>query len=148
MSSLQAGSSDGSHGLTPHGPSQSHLPAPSTSSQTRKWRRITKFNPSAIPTERENLPQYSATNTDWHNDGTGKGNSRPQDGYKTASAYLKERGCPTLRTPSGIRSKGQYIIDHAPIDRHVGAEKDAMGEQVTNTISNPSCSAGLLVDDV
>ncbi|WVN86986.1 uncharacterized protein L203_102161 [Cryptococcus depauperatus CBS 7841] len=30
---------------------------------------------------------------------------RFNDGYKTASAYLKERGCPTLRTPSGIRSK-------------------------------------------
>ncbi|WVO15624.1 hypothetical protein L204_103284 [Cryptococcus depauperatus] len=194
MSSLQIGSSDGSHGLTQHGPSQSHLPAPLTSSQTRKRRRITKPNPSAIPTECENLPQSSATNTDWYNDGTGqipsslsflldwlpiqrnydslkgKGGSKPQNGYKTALAYLKERGCTTSPTSSDIRSKltrlhsdwvkargwkvgtgngqGQYIIDHAPIDRHVGAERDALGEQVIDTISSPSCSAGLLVDDV
>nr|ODO03784.1 hypothetical protein L204_00123 [Cryptococcus depauperatus CBS 7855] len=57
MSSLPIGSSDGSHGLTQHGPSQSHLPAQLTSSQTRKRRRITKSNPSA-------------TNADRHNDGT------------------------------------------------------------------------------
>ncbi|WVN88823.1 uncharacterized protein L203_104037 [Cryptococcus depauperatus CBS 7841] len=116
-------------GLTQHSPSQSHLPAPLTSSQTRKRRRVTKSNPSAIPTEPENLPQSSATNTDWHNDGTGqipsslsllldwlpipgnydslkgKGGSKPQNGYKTASAYLKERGCTTSPTSSDIRSK-------------------------------------------
>ncbi|WVO15222.1 hypothetical protein L204_102871 [Cryptococcus depauperatus] len=129
MSNLQIGSSDGSHGLTQHDSSQSHLPAPSTSSQARKWRRITESNPSAIPTERENLPQSSATNTDWHNDGTGqipsslsllldwlpipgnydslkdKGGSRPQDRYKKLSDYLRERGCTPSLTPPGIRSK-------------------------------------------
>ncbi|WVN88905.1 uncharacterized protein L203_104120 [Cryptococcus depauperatus CBS 7841] len=129
MSSLQIGSSDGSHGLTQHGPSQSHLPAPLTSSQTRKRRRVTKSNASAIPTECDNLPQSSATNVDWHSDGTGqipsslsllldwlpiqrnydslkgKGGSKPQNGYKTASAYLKERGCTPSPTSSDIRSK-------------------------------------------
>nr|ODN90473.1 hypothetical protein L203_01582 [Cryptococcus depauperatus CBS 7841] len=54
MSSLPIGSSDGSHGLTQHGPSQSHLPAPLTSSQTRKQRRITKSNPSATNADRHN----------------------------------------------------------------------------------------------
>nr|ODN88249.1 hypothetical protein L203_02858 [Cryptococcus depauperatus CBS 7841] len=100
----------------------------------------------------------------------GKGGSKPQDGYKKPSDYLNERGCTTSPTSSGIRSKiirlhsdwvkargwkdgtgngqGQYIIDHAPINRHVGVERDAMGEQVINTISSPSCSAGLLVDNV
>ncbi|WVN88340.1 uncharacterized protein L203_103545 [Cryptococcus depauperatus CBS 7841] len=112
MSSLQIGSSYGSQALTQHGPSQSHFPAPLISSQTRK------------------------------------GGSKPQDGYKKPSDYLNERGCTTSPTSSGIRSKiirlhsdwvkargwkdgtgngqGQYIIDHAPINRHVGVERDAM----------------------
>nr|ODN88571.1 hypothetical protein L203_02577 [Cryptococcus depauperatus CBS 7841] len=199
MPSLQIGSSDGSHGLTQHGPSHSHLPTPSASSQTRKRRRATEFNPSAIRTDSEASRQLSVACIDWHNDDTdqipsslsllldwlsisgnydslkGKGGSKPQDGYKRASAYLKERGCTTSLTPPGIRSKvngkapltpsfgmnnargwkdgtgngqGQYIIDHAPIDRHVGAERDAMGEQVINTISNLGCSAGLSIDNI
>nr|ODN95983.1 hypothetical protein L204_03674 [Cryptococcus depauperatus CBS 7855] len=129
MSSLQIGSSDSSQDLTQHSPSQSHLPAPSTSSQTRKRCRIAKSNPSAIRANPETPPKSSATNVDWHNNGTdqipsslsilfdwlsipgnydslkGKGGSKPQDGYKRASVYLKERGCTTSRTPPGIRSK-------------------------------------------
>nr|ODN90634.1 hypothetical protein L203_01745 [Cryptococcus depauperatus CBS 7841] len=129
MSSLQIGSLDGSYGLTQYGPSQSHIPAPLTSSQPRKRCRITRSNPSAIPTEPENLPQSSATNTDWHNDGTDqiasslpllldwlsipgnydslkdKGGSKSQNGYKKPSDYLKERECTTSPTSSGIRGK-------------------------------------------
>nr|ODN92448.1 hypothetical protein L203_00725 [Cryptococcus depauperatus CBS 7841] len=112
MSSLQIGSSDSSQDLTQHSPSQSHLPAPSTSSQTRKRCRIAKSNPSAIRANPETPPKSSATNVDWHNNGTdqipsslsilldwlsipGKGGSKPQDGYQRASVYLKERGCTT-----------------------------------------------------
>nr|ODN86937.1 hypothetical protein L203_03710 [Cryptococcus depauperatus CBS 7841] len=90
----------------------------------------------------------------------GKGDSKPQDGYKRASAYLKERGCPTLRTPSGIRGKttrlhsdwrngqGQFIINHVPVSRRADAERDAMGEQVINTISSFGCWAEQLMDNV
>nr|ODN85812.1 hypothetical protein L203_04692 [Cryptococcus depauperatus CBS 7841] len=129
MSSLQIGSSDGSHGLTQHGPSHNHLPTPSTSSQTRKRRRVTKYNPSAILTDSKILPQSSATNADWHNDGTdqipsslsllldwlsipgnydslkGKGDSNPQDRYKKPSDYLKKRGCTTSPTSSVYEAK-------------------------------------------
>ncbi|WVN86227.1 uncharacterized protein L203_101388 [Cryptococcus depauperatus CBS 7841] len=70
MSSLQIGSFNDSQSLTQHGPSSSHLPVPSTFSHTRKRRRITNSNPSAIPKGPENPPQSSSTNADWHNDGT------------------------------------------------------------------------------
>nr|ODN94479.1 hypothetical protein L204_04612 [Cryptococcus depauperatus CBS 7855] len=172
MSSLQIGSFNDSQSLTQHGPSSSHLPVPSIFSHTRKRRRITNSNPSAIPKGPENPPQSSSTNADWHNDGTdripsslsllldwllipgnydslrGKSGSKAQDGYKRASDYLKERGCTTFRTPSGLRSKitrlrldwikardwkngtgngqGQYIINHAPVSRRADAERDVM----------------------
>nr|ODN95976.1 hypothetical protein L204_03667 [Cryptococcus depauperatus CBS 7855] len=172
MSSLQIGSSDGSHGLTQHSPSQSHLPAPSTFSQTRKRRQVTKSNSSAILTDYETPSQPSVTNADWHNDGTdqvpsslsllldwlsitgnydslkGKGSSKPQDGYKRTSNYLKERGCTTSSTSSAhsqiIRlhsnwtkakdwknrsgnGQGQCVIHHAPVSRRADAERDALG---------------------
>ncbi|WVO17564.1 hypothetical protein L204_105260 [Cryptococcus depauperatus] len=65
MTSLQIGSSDGSHGLTQHGPSQSHLPAPSTFSQTRKWRRVAESSPSAIRIGSETPRRLSVAYPDW-----------------------------------------------------------------------------------
>ncbi|WVN88581.1 uncharacterized protein L203_103792 [Cryptococcus depauperatus CBS 7841] len=63
----------------------------------------------------------------------GKGDSKPQDGYKRASAYLKERGCPTLRTPSGIRGKTTRL--HSDwISRRADAERDAMEWDILDLI--------------
>nr|ODN88913.1 hypothetical protein L203_02319 [Cryptococcus depauperatus CBS 7841] len=114
MSSLQIGSSDGSQGLTQHSPSHNHLPTPSTSSQTRKRRQVTKYDPSAILTYPKTPPQSSATNADWHNDGTDQIASSLSllldwlsipGNYDSLKVYLKERGCTTSLTPPGIRSK-------------------------------------------
>ncbi|WVN89248.1 uncharacterized protein L203_104466 [Cryptococcus depauperatus CBS 7841] len=114
MSSLQTGSSDGSQGLTQHGPSHSHLLTPSASSQTRKRRWIAKYNPSAIPPEPENLPQSSATNADWHNDDADQVPSSLSllldwlsipGNYDSQKDYLKERGCTTSPTSSVYEAK-------------------------------------------
>ncbi|WVN90775.1 uncharacterized protein L203_106018 [Cryptococcus depauperatus CBS 7841] len=114
MSSLQIGSSDSSQDLTQHSPSQSHLPAPSTSSQTRKRCRIAKSNPSAIRANPETPPKSSATNVDWHNNGTDQIPSSLSilldwlsipGNYDSLKVYLKERGCTTSPTSSDIRSK-------------------------------------------
>nr|ODN88538.1 hypothetical protein L204_06393 [Cryptococcus depauperatus CBS 7855] len=158
MSSLQIGSSGCPQSPTQHGPSHSHLPGLSTPSQTRQRRRITKSNPSAITTDPETpshtdqIPSSLSLLLDWlsipgnYDSLKGKGGFKPQDGFKTALAYLKEQECPTLRTPSGIRGKiirlhsdwskakdwknrsgngqGQHIINHAPASRRVDAERD------------------------